>query len=81
MDLRKTIVKIESQKDLDIIYLILSLKNPSIVPKLFRNLHGYPFCYINYYLKYYRGSVLRSYQNLIEEDGYKEITMEDIIKL
>lgn len=81
MDLRKTVVKIESQKDLDIIYLILSLQNHKIFPKTFLNRHGFPYCRINLSLEYYRGSSKEFYQDLVENQMYKEITMEDIIKL
>lgn len=54
MDLSNTILKISSQKDLDIIYLILSIKNSNIRPKKYLTTSLMQYCRINKYLEYYK---------------------------
>lgn len=81
MDLHKTIVKIQSQKDLDIIYLILSIQNPDIHPKKMRSNASFTYCRINSRLNYYRGSNKDCYKDFITKHDYREITMEDILTL
>lgn len=81
MDLSKTIVKIKSQKDLDIIYLILSIQNPEIKSKKIYKDSAFMYCRINSKLNYYKGANKDCYDDFIIKHDYKEITMEDIIKL